>query len=135
MNEYPNSIRNNMVNTTWPVDCIRINKVPEAKVNYRVEREESHKFRNTIVAIALVASTLGAVAGISYAQRQSMERNTAVVATENLPGGGQLQVTENPAYSYILTPNGDKVASYNGIDVQSLVSSYVQNDNAMGKHM
>ena len=37
-----------------------------------------------------------------------MERNTAVVATEDLPGGGQLQVTENPAYSYILTPNGDK---------------------------
>lgn len=135
MNEYPNSIRNNMVNTTWPDDCIRINQVPEPQRNYNFQREESHKLRNAIIAAAIAAAALGGVAGITYAQTQSMERNTAVVATEMLPGGGQLNVTENPAYSYIVTPNGDKVATYNGINAQSLASNYAQNTDVMGKHM
>ena len=135
MNEYPNSIRNNMVNTTWPNDCIKINKEPDSKMSYNFQKEESHKFRNAIIAAAIAAAALGGVAGISYVQHQSMEQNTAVVATEMLPGGGQLNVTENPAYSYIVTPSGDKVASYNGVDAQSLASNYAQNNNTIGRHV
>ena len=134
MNEFPNSIRNNMVNTTWPSDAIKINKTPEVNVNYKVEREESSKFKSALVVAAIAAVAFAYTAGVSYAQHQSMEQNTAVVATEMLPGGAKLNVTENPAYSYIVTPNGDAVSNYNGIDAQDLAKNY-SNDNTSGKHM
>ena len=120
MNEYPNSIRNNMVNTTWPNDCIRINKVPEVKKNYEVDREGSHKIRNTILALAVAASAFGYVAGISYAQNKSYEQSMTVVATESLPDGVELKVTENPMYSYFLMPDGQMSGKYNGVNAQDL---------------
>ena len=130
MNEYPNSIRNNMVNTEYKID---ITTLPERGMRYRPQREESHKLRNAVIVAALAAATLTGVAGITYAQNQSMEQNTAVVSTEALPGGGTLNVTENPEFSYIVTPGGDKVSNFNGINAQELAQSYQSNGMSMGR--
>lgn len=137
MNEYPNSIRNNMVNTEPYRDQYKINieSLPEVNMSYSVQRESSHKIRNAVIAAALAASALGYVAATSYMQHQSMMQNTAVVTTEALPGGATLNVTENPNYSYITTPDGTNVAEYNGINAQELAKSYNQNTDSIGRQM
>lgn len=132
MQENPNSIRNNMVNTEYKIN---ITSLPERGMRYEVQRESSHKIRNVVIAALIAAAALGGVSAISYSQMQSMERNTAVVSTEALPGGATLEVTENPAYSYIVTPNGDRVGTYNGINARELAQSYQENTPSMGKQM
>ena len=135
MNEYPNSIRNNMVNTEPYRDRYKIDieSLPEPNMNYSVQRESSHKFRNAVIAVAIAASALGYVGAVTYIQHQNMLKSTEVVATEALPGGATLKVTENPNYSYITTPEGFDVAEYNGIDAQELARGYSQNTNSMGR--
>lgn len=137
MNEYPNSIRNNMVNTEPYRDNYKINieSLPEVNMSYSVQRESSHKIRNAVIAAVIAAAALGYVGATSYMQHQSMLKNTAVVTTEALPGGATLNVTENPNYSYITTPDGTNVAEYNGIDAQELAKSYSQNADSMGRQM
>lgn len=130
MNEYPNSIRNNMVSPEYKID---ITSLPERGMRYKPQKEESHKLRNAVIAAALAAATLAGVAGVTYSQHQSMEQNTAVVSTEALPGGGTLNVTENPSFSYIVTPNGDRVSNYNGINAQELAQSYQTSGMSMGR--
>lgn len=137
MNEYPNSIRNNMVNTepyrnNYKID---IESLPEVNRSYSVQREESHKLRNAIIKVGLVAAALGYVVGISYTQQQNMIRSTTVVTTEALPGGATLKVTENPDFSYITTASGEDVAIYDGINARELAKSYVQNKDSMGRQV
>lgn len=130
MHEYPNSIRNNMVGTEYKIN---IASLPEEDVRYEVQREGSHKIANIVVSVLLAAGLLAGMGAITVAQTQSMERNTAVVSTEALPGGATLNVTENPAYSYIETPDGQHVSSYNGINAQDLVQGYQESGPTMGK--
>ena len=131
MNEFPNSIRNNMVNTEYKIN---ITSLPETNLHYEVQREDSNKVRNIVLAAVLAAGLLAGMGAITAAQTQSMQQNTAVVATEVLPGGATLNVTENTAYSYIVTPDGEKVSTYNGINAQELAKSY-QDAPAMGRQM
>ena len=130
MNEYPNSIRNNMVNTEYKIN---ITSVPDEKLNYELQRADSHRIANIVLPVALILSLGAGMMAITAAQTQSMTQNTAVVATEALPDGATLNVTENPAYSYIETADGQKVASYNGINAQDLAQSYHENVPTMGR--
>ena len=129
MSEYQNSIRNNMVNTEYKIN---ITSVPEKGRNYRVQREESHKYGNIVIAVILAAS-LAWMTAVTIAQNKSHEQNSAVVATEVLPGGGTLNVTENPTFSYFVTPSGERASVYNGINASDLAQSYQNSAPTMGK--
>lgn len=130
MNEYPNSIRNNMVNTN-PYRAedynIEITGLPEPPKNYAFQKESSNKIRNIIIVAALAAATLAGAAGVSYMQYQSYERNTAVVNTVPIDNGVEVKITENPAYSYIEMPDGSHVNSYNGISANVIAQEIIQN--------
>ena len=137
MNEYPNSIRNNMVNTepyrnNYNID---IESLPEVNMSYSVQRGSSHKIRSAIIAAVIAASAFGYVTAISYMQHQSMIQNSTVVATEPLPEGATLNVTENPDFSYITTSNGTRVSNFNGIEARDLAKSYSQNSDSIGRQM
>ena len=56
-----------------------------------------------------------------------------MVATEVLPGRGTLNVTENPAFSYFVTPSGERASVYNGINASDLAQSYQNSAPTMGK--
>ena len=135
MNEYPNSIRNNMVNTN-PYEKsynIEITSLPEVDKRYALQRESSHKIRNVIITAALVASALGFVAGWSYMQSQNMDKATTVVSTEVLPMGIVLNITENPDFSYFTNQNGDTFSKYEGIEARKLAENYSTQN--VGKQM
>lgn len=130
MNEYPNSIRNNMVNTEYKIN---ITSLPDEKLNYEVQREDSHKVRNLVISAVLVVSLFGGIGAITAIQEHNLQKNATVVSTEVLPGGATLNITENPVFSFIVTPNGDKVGNYDGISAQELAKNYYESGPALGK--
>ncbi len=142
MNEYPNSVSNNMVNTTPFRDNlssyedeynIQISNLPRTDCSYKTQK--GTKLKTLLIAGAIVAATLGASAYQSHLQYQSMMDNTAVVEEVAMPGGATLQVTKNPLYSYIETPDGQHVAEYNGMRAEDWAKSYVEEAQTKGKQM
>ena len=136
MNEYPNSIRNNMVNTTPFRNNdynIQISSVPDPDISYKTQRGVNLK--TIIIAAAIAATTLGGVAYNSYVQHQSMLENTAVVSTMTVPGDATLNITNNPEYSYFVMPDGTHVGNYNGMDASEMAKSQIEATQSMGRQM
>lgn len=135
MNDYPNSIRNNMVNTKPFRDQdynIKITSLPDPNRSYKPQRGVNLK--TIIIGAAIAAATIGGVAYHSYVQHQSMLENTAVVQTVEVPGDATLKITENPNYSYFEMSDGTHVGNYNGMDASSMAQSQVE-AQSMGKQM
>lgn len=137
MNE--NSVWNNMVNTNYGKE-FNIEIVSDPEVTKKCSLQKENKFKTllgkglTIGGIVLaLAGTAAGVAYITNAQEQSMANNTAVVQTEALLDGATLNITKNPAYSYIETSDGTKVANYNGINAVEMAKSYTESQNAKQK--
>ena len=147
MNEYPNSIRNNMVNTT-PfrnniVDTtsvrnddynIRISSLPDSNCSYKPQRDVDLK--TIIIAVAIAAATLGGVVYQGHLQNQIMIENTTVVENVAIPGDATLRITKNPLYSYIETSDGQHVLEYNGMSVHDWARPHVEAaQQSAGKQM
>ena len=137
MNEYPNSVWNNMVNTNpnytdnYQAEDYKIEILnePENDKNYEMDRTLSKKIRQAIVIGSVTLAALAGTAYVSYRQHQSMVQNTAVVQTVELPGDATLNITENPSYSYIETSDGRHVSEYNGMNAQELSGASIAQDN------
>lgn len=136
MNEYPNSIRNNMVNTTPFRENdynIQISNLPDPNCSYKPQRGVNLK--TIVIAVAIAAATLGGVAYNSYVQHQSMLENTAVVSTLEVPGDATLNITKNPEYSYFVMPDGTQVGTYNGMSASEMAKNQVEISQNMGRQM
>ncbi len=146
MNEYPNSIRNNMVNTT-PfrnniVDTtsvrnddynIRISSLPDSNCSYKPQRDVDLK--TIVIAVAIAVAAFGGVTYQGYLQHKSMLENTAVEQVVPMPGDAKLMVTVNPLYSYIETPDGLHVSEYNGMKASDWAQPYVEEAQKNAKQM
>lgn len=128
MNEYPNSVWNNMVKTT-PIDTdnyqaedykVEILSEPDNDRNYKMDRNSSSKMGQVIVIGSLVIALMAAAAYVSYRQEQSRIENTAVAQTMELSEDATLNITVNPVYSFIETSDGRRVGEYNGINAREL---------------
>ncbi len=128
MNNYPNSIWNNMVKTT-PIDTdnyqaedykVEILSEPDNDRNYKMDRNSSSKMGQVIVIGSLVIALMAAAAYVSYRQEQSRIENTAVAQTMELSEDATLNITVNPVYSFIETSDGRRVGEYNGINAREL---------------
>lgn len=136
MNEYPNSVRNNMVNTTPYRDNdynVQISSLPDPKRSYKPQRGVNLK--TIVITAAIAAAALGGVSYNSYVQHQSMLENTEVVETVTVPGGATLNITKNPEYSYFVMPDGTHVGNYNGMDASEMAKSQVEATQSMGRQM
>ena len=134
MNEYPNSIRNNMVNTTPFRNNdynIQILNGLDPNVSYKPQR--GIKLKTILVAVAIGVALVGGTAYQGYLQHQSMVENTAVVETVAMPGDVTLNITENPSYSYFVMPDGTRVGNYNGMDASEIAKSQVEHN--IGRQM
>lgn len=135
MNEYPNSVWNNMANTTphrgenYQAEDykIKILREPDNNKNYKTDRNSSSKMKQVIIIGSIVIALIAGAAYVSHRQHQSMIENTAVVQTVELPGDATLNITENPVYSYIETSDGLQVGEYNGINAQELALEMTAN--------
>lgn len=135
MNEYPNSIGNNMVNTHIDARSrynIQIEKLPD-RGPHKVKPEESHKFGKIIGAALIVGALVGGTAIVGNYQHQSMEQNTQVVTTETLPNGITLYVTENPDFSYFMNQDGQKFSKYDTLVASELAKSYSNDAPSLGR--
>ena len=136
MNEYPNSIRNNMVNTTpYKRDDynIQISSLPAPNRSYKLQKGVN--FKTIIIASLIAAATIGGVAYNGYVQHQSMLEKTNVIETVSMPGDVTLNVTENPEYSYFEMADGTHVGNYNGMDARAMVENQIETAQSMGKQM
>lgn len=134
MNEYPNSIRNNMVNTTpFRNNDYNIQVLSEPDPNISYEPQKGFNFKTIVIGVALGLALTGGIAYHGYLQHQSMVENTAVVETVAMPGDVTLNITENPSYSYFVMPDGTHVGNYNGMDASEMAKSQVEHN--LGRQM
>lgn len=136
MNEYPNSIRNNMVNTTPFRENdynIQISSLPESNRSYKSQRGVN--FKTIVIAAAIAAAAFGGVTYQGYLQHQSMLENTAVVETVTVPGDATLNITQNPEYSYFEMSDGTHVGTYNGMNASEMAKNQVEINQNMGRQM
>lgn len=147
MNEYPNSIRNNMVNTTPFRNNIvntttvrnddyniRISRLPDSNRSYKTQRDVDLK--TIVIAVAIAAVTLGGIFYQEHLQNQIMIENTSVVENVAIPGDATLRITKNPLYSYIETADGQHVLEYNGMSVHDWARPHVEAaQQSAGKQM
>lgn len=136
MNEYPNSIRNNMVNTTPFRENdynIQISSLPESNRSYKSQRGVNLK--TIVIAAAIAAAAFGGVTYQGYLQHQSMLENTEVVSTMVVPGDVTLNITKNPEYSYFESSDGRHFGNFNGMDARDMAKSQVEATQNMGRQM
>lgn len=128
MNQFPNSIRNNMVNTTpfrnYNDYNIQILSEPDPDISYEPQR--GFNFKYIVIGAVLGLALSGGMAYIGHRQYQSMIENTAVVERVSMPSDATLMVTKNPLYSYIETPDGHHVSQYDGMEASDWAKPYVE---------
>lgn len=136
MSEYPNSIRNNMVNTIPFRENdynIQVSSLPEPNCSYEPQRGVN--FKTIIIVAAIAVAAFGGVTYEGYLQHKSMLENTAVEQVVPMPGDAKLMVTANPLYSYIETPDGLHVSEYNGMKASDWAQPYVEEAQKNAKQM
>ena len=127
-------IKNNLaqVRQYKPEDYnIEVVSLPERQINYKPQR--GINFKTAIIGTGIVFLLVGG--GVMYQghiQHQSMIENTSIERSVDLPYGATLQVTKNPAYSYIETADGQHVAEYNGMVAEDLAQPYIE--EAQSRH-
>ena len=138
MNEYPNSIRNNMINTEHYKIVnrkygneynLRIYDTDVVQKKHDIKKEKSAKICK-IVAAALIATTLtGGTVALNAWQSANFERAQEVIYQDS-----NLQIDSLRDYTlkicangtgYFEDQNGNTYGNVNGIDAQDLANTYV----------
>ena len=138
MNEYPNSIRNNMINTEHYKNVnrkygneynLRIYDTDVVQKKHDIKKEKSAKICK-IVAAALIATTLtGGTVALNAWQSANFERAQEVIYQDS-----NLQIDSLRDYTlkicangigYFEDQNGNTYGNVNGIDAQKWANTYV----------
>lgn len=138
MNEYPNSIRNNMVNTDHYRNAnqkyeneynLRIYDTAVVQKKHDIKKEKSAKICK-IVAAALIATALtGGTVALNAWQSANLERAQEVIYQDS-----NLQIDSLRDYTlkicangtgYFEDQNGNTYGNVNGFDAQDLANTYV----------
>ncbi len=129
MNEYPNSISNNMVNTNVkPEDYnLRISTLPEPRKVYDYRKDMSKKIKTAIIAATIATATLGAVAYQGYVQAQNANQDFQVVYSEDIKQypGFKFEIARNGA-GYFVDEQGQHFAQLDNMDAQQRANQYVE---------
>lgn len=129
MNEYPNSISNNMVNTNVkPEDYnLRISTLPEPRKVYDYRKDMSKKIKTAIIAATIATATLGAVAYQGYVQAQNANQDFQVVYSEDIKQypGFKFEIARNGT-GYFVDEQGQHFAQLDNMDAQQRANQYVE---------
>lgn len=138
MNEYPNSIRNNMVNTNYNKNTnqedkneynLRIYDIDVVQKKHDIKKEKSAKMRKIVAAALIVAALAGGTVALNKWQSANFERAQEVVYQDS-----NLQVDSLRDYTlkicangtgYFEDQNGNTYANVNGFEAQRLADKYV----------
>ncbi len=128
MNKYPNSIRNNMVNTRPFRDeyNIQVTSLPEPQVSYKPQKEVNLK--TIVIAVAIAAATISGAAVMSNIQFQNFQRATQTVYTEDVVNypGIRFEISANGT-GYFVDEQGRHFGQIDNLDAQQMANQYVEN--------